>query len=111
MVEDCIRADFCVTDGVSIIAYWAATGNPLAILRDTHSPDMSIQFEDINAAVDTIPVGTSGTLAAWLDAFALDPKRGLDFETQAQLIKGALNFFSGNREPGQLFSDWIKSRA
>jgi hypothetical protein len=44
LVEDILNHDHLITDGVSIIAYWAITGKDLTILRRSNSPRLSTLF-------------------------------------------------------------------
>lgn len=41
LVEDVCRADLLVSEGVSILAYWAVTGKPFIVWRDSRSPDFN----------------------------------------------------------------------
>jgi len=45
LVEDILDSAALVTDGVSIIAYWAATGRPMAITRDETVPPFNAAGE------------------------------------------------------------------
>jgi hypothetical protein len=63
-VDDILRSDALVTDGVSIIAYYAATGKPLAIMRDADSPPFNQVGESLCAMSDLLP--NAASLAAWL---------------------------------------------
>ncbi len=38
MLDDIIKCDALVTDGLSIIAYWAATGKPMLVVQDALTP-------------------------------------------------------------------------
>lgn len=67
-VDDILRADALVTDGVSIIAYFAATGKPLAIMRDVDSPPFNEIGELLCAESDLQP--DSASLAQWLSGQA-----------------------------------------
>jgi hypothetical protein len=63
-VDDIVRSDALVTDGVSIIAYYAATGKPLAIMRDGDSPPFNEVGELLCGASDL--QADAPALALWL---------------------------------------------
>lgn len=42
LIVDVIRSTHLITEGVSIIAYWATTGKPILVVRDSNTP----QFND-----------------------------------------------------------------
>lgn len=63
-LDDILRSDALVTDGVSIIAYFAATGKPLAIMRDADSPPFNEVGELLCKMSDLLP--DSASLAEWL---------------------------------------------
>lgn len=41
LVQDVSQSDLLVSEGVSILAYWAVTGKPLIVWRDSKSPDFN----------------------------------------------------------------------
>ena len=47
MIEDVLNADMLITEGVSIIGYWAATGKPILILRDSLSVGFNKEGEQL----------------------------------------------------------------
>ena len=47
LIEDVIESRVLVTEGVAIIGYWAATGKPLIVYRDSESPRLSDAGEEI----------------------------------------------------------------
>lgn len=62
---DCHQNDFLVTDGVSIIGFWASTGKPMAVLRRPDSPPFSPQISDLRNQLDFIePVPSA--LVGWV---------------------------------------------
>jgi len=65
LVQDILECAALVTDGVSIIAYWAATGRPLAITRDASSPPFNAIGERLVELSDRID--EPARLASWLD--------------------------------------------
>lgn len=54
LLLDCSRNDLLVTDGVSIIGFWAATGKPMAVLRRPDSPPFGPQMSDLRNNLDFI---------------------------------------------------------
>lgn len=52
MIDDVLSADMLITEGVSIIGYWAATGKPILILRDSLSPSFNAEGEQLLLATE-----------------------------------------------------------
>ena len=52
MMEDVLSADMLITEGVSIIGYWAATGKPILVLRDSLSPNFNTEGEQLLFATE-----------------------------------------------------------
>jgi hypothetical protein len=64
MIEDVMRSDFLITEGVSIIGYWAATGKPLVVLRDADSPTFNDDGNKLLSGIEQIEDAKS--LFEWL---------------------------------------------
>jgi hypothetical protein len=45
LTQDISSTDQLVTDGVSVISYWAATGKPMCLIRDQNTPKLSLDGE------------------------------------------------------------------
>ena len=60
LVEDVTRSTYLITEGVSIIAYWAATGKPILVVRDEESPsfneDGKMLLEQIHTAKNELEI-------------------------------------------------------
>ncbi|WP_144120655.1 hypothetical protein [Catellatospora sichuanensis] len=68
MVDDILRCDALVTDGISIIAYWSATGKPLVVIRDSASPRFN---DDGEALVSVAEVAANGSeISEWLQKWS-----------------------------------------
>ena len=65
LVDDCCRNDILVTDGVSIIGFWATTGKPLAVLRRQDSPPFGPQIKFFESSLEEISP-SSGSLIYWI---------------------------------------------
>lgn len=106
MADDCLRADWCVTEGVGIIAHWAATGKPLGVLRWEHSPEFYRSYQALRSAASLINVDRLENLDAWLEhqKTTFDPH-----SCSADLVSASFNFYHPEREPGRIFADWVKS--
>jgi hypothetical protein len=52
MMEDVLFADILITEGVSIIGYWAATGKPILVLRDSLSPNFNVEGQQLLLATE-----------------------------------------------------------
>lgn len=52
MMEDVLSADMLITEGVSIIGYWATTGKPILVLRDEMSPKFNKEGEQLLLATE-----------------------------------------------------------
>ncbi|MFT4284639.1 MAG: hypothetical protein QM598_07385 [Protaetiibacter sp.] len=64
MLDDILSSTALLTDGIAIIAYYAATGRPLAVIRDAASPPFNELGDAICAASDV--VGDAAEIEAWL---------------------------------------------
>ena len=53
LVEDVISSSHLITEGVSIIAYWAATGKPILVVRDEESPTFNEDGVKLMGQIDT----------------------------------------------------------
>jgi len=71
MVDDILGASRLLTDGVSIIAYFATTGRPLGVIRDQDSPRFNENGEAICA--ETRMLADADEIAAWLSAAPAPP--------------------------------------
>ena len=109
MVDDCIRSDWLLTDGVSIIAYWAATGKHLAITRSVKSPAFSEESDSITAHSQLIDTGQKGQVQRWimerLENAAHSPASDLP---NVDLIAGSTQYFIPGNSPGKIVSDWLR---
>ena len=65
LLHDCQQSDLLVTDGVSIVGFWLATGKPLVLLRRPDSPGFGPQFEDLKKHIDFVQP-TSADVEAWI---------------------------------------------
>ena len=52
MLQDVYRSDVLITEGLSIIAYWATTGKPILVLRDSESPKFNTEGEMLLEKID-----------------------------------------------------------
>jgi hypothetical protein len=66
--EDVMRSDGLVTDGISIIALWAATGKPMAVFRDAASAPLNHEGMSLVAAADVVTYALElhDWLAGWV---------------------------------------------
>jgi hypothetical protein len=64
MIDDVLRADYLITEGISIIGYWATTGKPIAVLRDPNSPTFNEDGNNLLSAMEQI--GDADLLSEWL---------------------------------------------
>ncbi|MFT4284640.1 MAG: hypothetical protein QM598_07390 [Protaetiibacter sp.] len=74
MLDDIHASSRLLTDGVSIIAYYASTGRPLGIVRDADSPRFNTTGEQLVAAADEL--ATPRAVAEWLEAPTPDLDEG-----------------------------------
>jgi hypothetical protein len=52
MIEDVLSADMLITEGISIIGYWATTGKPILVLRDIKSSSFNAEGAQLLLATD-----------------------------------------------------------
>lgn len=70
-VDDILRSDVLLTDGIGIIAYFAVTGRPMAVIRDSDTPPFNSAGQRLVRASDV--VSNTDEIAAWLSEKALGP--------------------------------------
>lgn len=70
-LDDILRSDALLTDGIGIIAYFAATGRPMAVIRDSDSPPFNPAGQQLCRASDV--VSNADEIAAWLSQKARGP--------------------------------------
>lgn len=80
-VDDILRSDALLTDGLSIIAYYAATGRPMAIIRDEDSPPFNTVGDRICRASDV--VSDSADIEGWLRRMVLEASLPISAERVA----------------------------
>ena len=75
MIEDIHQHHALLTDGISIIAYWAVTGKKIAVMRDEHSPP----FNSLGRALSFFlpQLKDRSSLEKWLVSVRRAPSRGL----------------------------------
>ncbi len=66
MLQDVYHSDLLVTEGVSMIAYWATTGKPVLVLRDSKSPKFNAEGEMLLAKVEQ--TGDAAQILTWLNS-------------------------------------------
>ena len=97
MSEDILQSDALITSGVSIIGYWAATGKPMVIYRDSESPAFGVNGERLILSSETVSTPTE--LLLWLEK-----KINLaEIETNHSLVKSCEEIFpTFTKSPMQL---------
>jgi hypothetical protein len=53
LLQDLLLADQLVTDGVSLISYWATTGRPMCLIRDQDTPALNLSGMYLIKKLDT----------------------------------------------------------
>jgi hypothetical protein len=83
MLNDIMDSDALITDGISILGYWAVTGKPMIFIRDSGSPTMNEVGEKIVSQCDLSPEPSD--LQIWLNDWKIgrkghraEPKRTAD---------------------------------
>ena len=80
-LDDILRSDALLTDGLSIIAYFAATGRPMAVIRDSDSPPFNPVGQRFCLASDV--VSNVDEITAWLSHIAFGPSIAFSAERMA----------------------------
>ena len=70
-VDDILRSDALLTDGIGIIAYFAATGRPMAVIQDSDSPPFNPAGQRLCRASEV--VSDADEIAAWLSHMTVAP--------------------------------------
>jgi len=97
MSEDIFESDALITSGVSIIGYWAATGKPMVIYRDSDSPPMGVNGEKLLLSSEIVSTPTE--LLTWMQE-----KINIDnFKINHSLVKSCEEIFpTFTKSPMQL---------
>jgi hypothetical protein len=66
LISDVLNSDFLLTEGLSIIGYWASTGKPIAVYRDQDSPTFSGIGESLLKEVEVL--NSSDSVVNWLSS-------------------------------------------
>jgi hypothetical protein len=66
MLEDVYRSDLLITEGISIIAYWATTGKPILVVRDSKSPKFSTEGEMLLTQIEQ--TDNAAQILIWLNS-------------------------------------------
>ena len=66
MLQDVYRSDLLITEGISIIAYWATTGKPILVLRDSRSPKFSTEGELLLTKIEQ--TDNAAQILSWLNS-------------------------------------------
>lgn len=109
MVSDCLESDWLLTDGISIIAYWAATGRPLAVTRKLQSPEFSGFGRRLLNYAQIIDMERPGQVFEWLSRRATIIGQDADSQSGDQgLVSEAKHYFHDGMSPGKIFADWLR---
>jgi hypothetical protein len=109
MVSDCLESDWLLTDGISILAYWAATGRPFAVTRKLESPEFSGFGRKLLNYAQIIDTERPGQVFEWLSERATNPVQGAESESGDQgLVSEAKHYFQDGMSPGRIFADWLR---
>ena len=97
MSEDIFQSDALITSGLSIIGYWATTGKPMAIYRDSDTPPMGVNGEKLLLSSEI--VNNTSELLTWMQKIInLD-----NFEINHSLVKSCEEIFpTFTKSPMQL---------
>ena len=110
MTQDCLTSTWLLTDGLSILVYWAATGKPMALTQKKQSPIISSEYRAINEIAQTLQVDQPEKVHLWLEErmCELEERQSIP-EIKLTMKSWSLNFFDKNKSPGAFFADWLGS--
>jgi hypothetical protein len=105
LVQDILESSALVTDGVSIIGYWASTGKPMLILRDTNSAKFNSYVAELIKSADTCAPGKE--IESWLEQIYQSPRENLLSRSIANSIfptyvKSPVDIWMGSLKPSVL---------
>lgn len=106
IVADCRMHDILLTDGVSIIAFWAATGKKQGIIRRATSPHFSSQYLEINEKAHHLDIDTR-QVENWItENLELHHRNEL---AETNRSSSPSTWFSPKAEgPGLVFKEWLR---
>jgi hypothetical protein len=93
LINDVLNSDFLLTEGVSIIGYWATTGKSIAVYRDQDSPPFGGNSESLLKEVEVL--SSSVSVAHWLNGLTAY-KSDLKNERLVELSEVLFPTFSEN---------------
>lgn len=102
-VDDILRSDALLTDGIGIIAYFAATGRPMAVIRDSDSPPFNPAGQRLCSASDV--VSNADEIAAWLSEKALGPSMAISADRVALSLE---LYPAGTASPLSIWADQLR---
>lgn len=102
MLEDVLSSSHLITDGVSIIAYWATTGKPMLVIESEDGSPFNEDGREIVAISDGAK--TFEEIASWLSSAKWDSVTPINIDLQ-ELSKKLHPTFS--KSPLQIFCESI----
>jgi hypothetical protein len=66
LIQDVIESTHLITEGVSILAYWSATGKPMLLIRDDESPKFNVEGQQLTNKM--LKAKSSDEISDWLNA-------------------------------------------
>jgi len=102
-VDDILRSDVLLTDGIGIIAYFATTGRPMAVIQDSDTPPFNSAGQRLCRASDV--VSNADEITAWLSEKALGPSMGISADRVALCLE---LFPAGTASPLRIWADQLE---
>lgn len=102
LLDDVISCTHLITDGVSLIAYWATTGKPMLVIRDYETPMLNSDGRKLLDLIDQ--AGLENEISNWLDTAASKN----ELVTNSKIVELSEDLFpTFTKSPMSLFLDSI----
>jgi hypothetical protein len=102
LMQDVIESTHLITEGVSIIAYWATTGKPILILRDSQSPSFNTNGSRLLQLV--AKTGNKNEIQEWLGVI----NQGSTLKINSDLINLSNSIYPNfEKSPAEIFIESI----
>ena len=103
MIQDIIESTHLLTEGVSILAYWSATGKPMLLIRDDESPKFNVEGEQLTNKM--LQAQSSNEISEWLNTSM--KKSNLEFNLELQELNRNI-YPDLEKSPIEIFFEFIK---
>jgi hypothetical protein len=103
MIQDIIESTHLLTEGVSILAYWSATGKPMLLIRDDESPKFNVEGQQLTNKM--LQAQSSNEISEWLNTSM--KRSNLEVNLELQELNRHI-YPDLEKSPIEIFLEFIK---